>query len=157
VRIIVKLDDSDFVAKDDVRKNLLFPILWEHAGDVYPRKDWIDFGCIIIGWWVTTVVKFLRGHDEGSFSFMDGPYALLAKFDRQTRIVTLHLQGTDKTWYVNIIEIMEALSQNIDIVYEKFEQEGVGEYDKEVFRKYTAIIQNNLLELRQAQFDRSSP
>lgn len=81
---------------------------------------------------------------------MDGPYSLLASFDRHSRKLTLKPRGTDITWKINIIELIEVLSQAIAIVYEEFLKRGVDEKDKVVFRKYSKILQESLSELRKA-------
>jgi hypothetical protein len=149
MKVIIKLDDISFAGAKKPLRKVLFPIFWEHEGNYYPSDDWMDFGCVIIGWWVNTLVQLLQGSNEEKFSFMDGPYSLNAKFNQPTGIVNLYPEGTDKTWSIDIIEILKSLSQSIDLICEKFEEEGLNEHDKEVFKKYSAIIQNHLLEPRQ--------
>lgn len=38
----------------------IFTIYWEHEGRAYPADDWIDFGTVILGWWLVQAKTIVR-------------------------------------------------------------------------------------------------
>lgn len=56
--------------------NPVFSIYWEHNGVTYPEVGWIDFGSIILSWWLVAATSLLNGSRAEEFLFMDGPYQL---------------------------------------------------------------------------------
>lgn len=69
-------------------------------------ENWSDFGDVILSWWVTTVVQLIEGADESEFLFMDGPYSVQAKYNRQTGIVELIPKESDTVWKMPIVELI---------------------------------------------------
>lgn len=147
MNIRVKMDNYNFPNIGEVRENFQFEIYWEHDGLFYPMEHWVDFGCILVGWWVSTVIKLLRGNSEGSFAFMDGPYSLLAKLDQNTQTLSLQPRGMNITWEMNFTELLVALSQAVSLIHEKLIEREVSEEDKTIFRRYSEILQESLLKI----------
>lgn len=54
----------------------IFGIYWTHNGVSYPEKGWIDFGSIVLDWWLIAATALLNSSREEDFVFMDGPYRL---------------------------------------------------------------------------------
>ena len=70
---------------------LLFSISIADANSHYPEEAWMDFGCVILGWWITACLNLINGSKEETMRFMDGPYALIAL----VRASTLTLRSSE--------------------------------------------------------------
>ncbi len=56
--------------------NPVFVIYWTHNGTAYPEEGWIDFGSVVLSWWLVAAASLLNGSRMEEFLFMDGPYQL---------------------------------------------------------------------------------
>lgn len=84
-----------------------FTIYWTHSQEAYPNEDWLDFGSVIIGWWLIAATSLLHGALEEEFLFMDGPYALAVRpFGNQYHI---SMQGRSELWKVERTSFMNEL------------------------------------------------
>lgn len=53
-------------------------IYFEENSNYFPEKGWNDFPVIILGWWISSFLKFVKQISETfEFCFMDGPYKLV--------------------------------------------------------------------------------
>ncbi len=147
MNIRIKIDERDFPVDNGIRENLMFEISWEHDGIYYPTKNWVDFGCIVLGWWVSTIIKLLRGDDEGNFAFMDGPYAIAVKINRESMELELMPKGINVAWKVHLTELIEVMIQAISVVYKEFVLREVQEEDKIILKKYSDILKDYLQDL----------
>lgn len=44
----------------------------EVGESVFPHRDWIDFPCVVLGWWILLI----RSREDGQLLFMDGPHSV---------------------------------------------------------------------------------
>jgi hypothetical protein len=117
-----------------------FEIFFEYNGEFYPKEHWTDFGCIVLGWWVTTIIKIFRGElDECNFSFMDGPYSLSVRLDKDAQILFLQPGNTNKIWTVDFIEFVEQLILAVRSISDFFES-SLEYSDKLILSKYLDIL-----------------
>ena len=50
------------------------PLYFEFGDYQFPEAGWSDFPVVILGWWLESYSKFLKGwQDTAEFQFMDGP------------------------------------------------------------------------------------
>lgn len=89
MKIKVEFDDSQLVKYREGQGQLLFEVTMQEGSNEYPMSHWSDFGYVVLGWWRGTVIRLLEGDNEGEFDFMDGPYCVKAKYDRDTGKVQL--------------------------------------------------------------------
>ncbi len=62
-----------------------------------------------MGWWVTALRRLAGGAEHERFLFMDGPFAVDARYDREMDEVQLAPQGESFTWQVRLGELAAAL------------------------------------------------
>lgn len=51
-------------------------IFWEHDGRFFPGRDWFDNMNVLLGWWLTALLK-IELDEPADFSFMEGSYQLV--------------------------------------------------------------------------------
>lgn len=145
IKAIIK--DEDLLTQN-VKDKLIFTIFWQHNEISYPSKDWEDFGCVVIGWWVSTVIQFLAGENEGEFSFMDGPYSISAKYNQDSEALVLFPEQTNSVWEIQLRIIINALISTVNYIYKKFSDNNVHEEDLLIFKQYLEALEDCLLQLK---------
>jgi hypothetical protein len=144
MEIRIEFDEQELVRFVDGKGPLLFEVSWENNGIYYPMKHWSDFGNVILGWWFVTTVELLKGANEGDFSFMDGPYSLKAKYNRQTGIVELLPEKRDFVWNIPIIDLVKKLIQALDKTCEELAKRGIGQKEQASLTQCSTILKNYL-------------
>lgn len=146
MNIKVKFDDRLLPRFIEGTSPLLFEITWEHDRVEYPMKNWSDFGLVVLGWWIAIALKFFKGEERGEFLFMDGPYSVAAKYDRETGELELSPKGLDVIWKVQYIDFVKALIDAVQRVDEELVKRGIGEKERLVIEKYSAILKGCLVQ-----------
>jgi hypothetical protein len=111
--------DHELMLKYERRDSpLVFGIWWNHNGLDYPEHGWIDFGVVVIGWWFTSISSLWKGTPRTRFSFMDGPYGIVAKrmSGKKNTIVELLPEGENVTWYIMLDELTQRIVKAADEV-----------------------------------------
>lgn len=106
----------------------IFDIHWSCDGETYPSHDWIDFGAVILGWWIVAGERLLRGSKEERFLFMDGPYELRAR--RQDSSLQISATYQPLLWTVPLQELMVELIRAADTVSQELLRLGIAEQDR---------------------------
>lgn len=146
MNIKVEFDDRLLSRFIDGTDPLLFEITWECDRIEYPMKNWSDFGLVVLGWWIAIAIKFFKGEDRGEFLFMDGPYSVTAKYNRETDELELSPKGLDVIWKVQYIDFVKALINAVKRVDEELAKRVIGEKERQVIEKYSAILEGCLVE-----------
>jgi hypothetical protein len=146
MNIKVNFDDSLLSRFIEGSSPLLFEITWEHDRVEYPMKNWSDFGLVVLGWWIAIALKFFKGDDRGEFLFMDGPYSVTAKYNRETGELELSPKGLDVIWKVQYIDFVKMLIDAVQRVDGELAKRGIGEKERLVIEKYSAILKGCLVE-----------
>ena len=146
MNINVEFDDRLLPRFIEGTSPLLFKITWECDRVEYPMKNWSDFGLVVLGWWIAIALKMFKGDDGGEFLFMDGPYSVAAKYDRETGELELSPKGLDVIWKVQYIDFVKALIDAVQRVDEELVKRGIGEKERQVIEKYSAILKGCLVE-----------
>ena len=79
MKLHVRFDDEIIQRYTARGSNPFFAIYWTHEGVAYPEEQWLDFGSVILSWWLRAARELLAGADEVELDFMDGPYTLTAR------------------------------------------------------------------------------
>lgn len=79
MRLVLDFDDETLRRYDARGAPLLFYVAVEHDGVYFPDRQWLDFGCVVLGWWTMAILRLLEGSEEEDLCFMDGPYTLRAR------------------------------------------------------------------------------
>jgi len=72
----VQFDGSLLSEYEKRGSSKLFGIWWTFGRTAYPEEGWLDFGAVILGWWIVALMKLLAGEPRVELLFMDGPFAL---------------------------------------------------------------------------------
>ncbi len=100
--------DDDLIRKYVEREaDPFFGICWLHNGIAYPEAEWLDFGSVILGWWLMTATSLVRGSLEEEFLFMDGPYALSVR--SRNNLYHISMEGRSESWTVERTSFMNEL------------------------------------------------
>lgn len=138
--IKVEFDDEQLVWFKNGEGSLFFEVTWEDKEIHYPMDNWSDFGDIVLGMWITTILELLEGANEGEFLFMDGPYLVKAKYYRKTGMVALSPKGLDVVWNMQLTELVKKLIQALDKAREELAKREIREKQQAGFEKYSAIL-----------------
>jgi hypothetical protein len=95
MRIKATIDNGNVRGTSNIREHLRFEIFWSDNSSFYPTENWHDFGCIIIGWWITTLDSLLKKGEPSSFSFMDGPYSISVRLNDTSKKFILQPKETN--------------------------------------------------------------
>lgn len=91
----------------------LFTIYWTHGQEAYPEEGWVDFGSVVLGWWLVAAKSLLSGSGQESLLFMDGPYELSVR--PVGNLFHISMTGRSEAWKVDqtsfIHELLSAASQ----------------------------------------------
>jgi hypothetical protein len=79
----LRITFDDRIARSYVERGAspLMYIHWDFGHMQYPSDDWMDFGAVIVPWWLVNSHDMILGSEGARFSFMDGPYSIVAKRD----------------------------------------------------------------------------
>lgn len=146
MNIKVKFDERLLSKFIEGSSPLLFEITWEHDRIEYPMKNWSDFGLVILGWWIGIVIKLFKGEERGEFLFMDGPYSVTAKYDREIGELELSPKGLDVIWKVQYVDFVKMLIDAVKQVDGELAKRGIGKKERQAIEKYSAILKGCLVE-----------
>lgn len=142
MRIYTGFDESQLTKYIKKTKPTVFYITWEHDGTYYPDKKWDDFGEVILGWWLNAALRLARGTDEDEFVFMDGPFFIKARYDRETDIVELAPDGLDVVWKIPFKELTAEIIRAARQTTVELKRNGIPE--KELLGKKIEVLQEIL-------------
>lgn len=125
MRINIYFDD-DLVEKYRSRSpRILTGIYIEHEDTCYPGSDWVDFGAIVLGWWLHSVTELLKGNDGQDICFMDGPFFLRANI--KDDMLCLKSDDDKVVWEVNKTEFAKELMRASNQMAKKLNEYGFKE------------------------------
>ena len=102
---------------------VVFTIYWSHDGVSYPDKWWVDFGAVVLSWWIGALKRLLLGSVEERLSFMDGPLALTVRREGNTLNVTA--PEFSSNWITSISEIVSEITNASTLVCSKLNELGI--------------------------------
>ncbi len=95
MQLYVDFDDDLIRRYVDRGSNPIFTIYWTQDGVAYPADQWLDFGSVILSWWLAAAKSLLEGAVEAELDFMDGPFRL--KASRAGNL--LYVSADDQSWH----------------------------------------------------------
>lgn len=144
MQILLDFDEQLLKKYEHRGASLIFNITWEHDGVYYPSKNWIDFGVVVIGWWIGVINQLGQESNKSEFLFMDGPYSIEIKFDKKQGVVTLVPKGLDVVWIVSFSQLVGELISAAKRIYEEFNRIGVGKTDQISLQKGIKLLQQHV-------------
>lgn len=109
MEIHVSSDDMAIVADLERGYQPSFWISWRIDGVSYPSATWIDFGTVILNWWVQVCERLADGATFGKLMFMDGPYEIAVIRTADGKLI-LRPQGETRVWTVSLLDLVDALT-----------------------------------------------
>lgn len=155
--LILNFNKQTLLEYEERGSPLVFEINWKLGDQYYPMKNWTDFGVVIIGWWVVTVVDQLPIEDEGKLHFMDGPYFIKLNYKQQQGVVELSLDESQSSlpvaykWNITYKDLLSKLLQAVIKIKTELEQNNIGEKRQKertmlrqcITKLETALAENN--------------
>ena len=135
MNINIRFDNELLKRYSDRRDNLLFTIFISNGDINYPSEDWLDFGTIILGWWLYQSGKLLDGNEAVEFLFMDGPYKVKITQTDAVDTCRIDIEDWDISWSVSISELVNELIRATNYVCRYLKQAGIGEKERRSLTK----------------------
>jgi len=120
--------DDDLVKRYMERgRSPVFTIYWTQDQVAYPEDGWMDFGSVILSWWLVAAKSLLGGMAEADLPFMDGPFRLKAHLIGNL----LYVSADDQSWqwHIPMVAFVNELLKGANQVQRKFDELGV--FDEE--------------------------
>ena len=127
MRLHVSFDDSLIKKYVERGSSPLFTIYWTHEGMAYPEDQWMDFGSVILSWWLVAARSLLESAAKADFLFMDGPYCL--EIRRVNDRVYVSAEDSSVQWQISTEDFAAELLRVADTIQKKFAELGIS--DKE--------------------------
>jgi len=107
MEIKVAFDEERMRRYHDRGSPLFFGIHWARQEEAYPADNWLDFGAVILGWWLGAAAKLVEGSTEQKFSFMDGSFSLTAR--REGDLLRITGETEPVAWTIPLEEVTAAV------------------------------------------------
>ncbi len=127
MKLCVDFDDALIEKYARRGSNPLFTIYWKQGDAAYPEEQWLDFGSVIIGWWLVAAKLLLEGAIQAEFPFMDGPYRL--KAHRTDNMVHFSADKEAWVWRTPIDTFVTELLDAADKVQQKLVDLGISDQE----------------------------
>lgn len=105
--ICTEFDDLILQDYDSRGANAFFGLRIKFDETCFPDQKWMDFGGVVLGWWMFQYVRLRNDEVDVSFSFMDGPFRL--NLSRSNDDVTFTLPSGEVVGKALMPEIEESL------------------------------------------------
>lgn len=124
---------------------LVFEIAWEHNSVIYPAPGWVDFGSVILAWWMRAAVELFEGAHHTDFLFMDGPYGFQAQYQEASGLVLLKPRNQFWEWVVPLDTIAQELVKAGNRIIRELYEVNLGEEDRRSLEDGIARIKRTIL------------
>ena len=104
-----------------------FTIYWTSGQDAYPEEAWMDFGEVVLSWWLVTARQLVDGAQGGDLFFMDGPFRL--RLSAVGDKITVSAADLDRPWRVTLDDLVLELLTGAKCIQSRLEEQGLA--DKE--------------------------
>lgn len=128
MELCTRFDDEliqEYVARD---AKPIFTIYWEHEGRAYPADDWIDFGTVILDWWLIHAESLIRDGTPARLDFMDGPYCL--HITRFGQVLRIEAEIHEFVWECTLQEFIKSMRTATWSVIRRLDDLGLEEHDR---------------------------
>jgi hypothetical protein len=156
MKIKVEFDDSQLARYQQGQGQLLFEITMQDGSTEYPMPHWSDFGYVVLGWWRGTILQLLNGEDEGEFDFMDGPYCIQARYERETgkvELIPLDEFGQEEgiVWTTTMAVLITQLIQALGKACQELEKRQLGKREQSFMKEAILTLESYLPQVEPAK------
>lgn len=147
----IKVEFDDELLKEYEKRNSspFFKIVIEQEGQFYPSKNWMDFGAVILNWWIDGLLHLLNSGRCQEFLFMEGNYEIKIRHRRSSKMMELQPLGIETIWKISPEAIAESVLQAAETVIKKLAQLDIGKRERKA-------LKNSAEQLRKVLSDRIS-
>jgi hypothetical protein len=131
---------------EDRGSSSFFTIFWQHTQESYPTDSWMDFGAILLGWWIVATLKLLRGERHQDLVFMDGPYRLSLELGDDGSTITCTAPNSTIRWITSLDELANEVRSSALAVIRQLEQFGIDQKERRALQIGLAQLQKSLEE-----------
>lgn len=111
MRIVLRFDPAEMVRRAQRGTPLVFGIALEHEGGFFPSEDWVDFGAVLLAWWLAAGARLSASGGTEELQFMDGPYSVRVERPAGTDTVRLSAAAAALEWQLPFADFIGALTQ----------------------------------------------
>lgn len=147
MKININFQEQGLVRLDSNCENISFGINWQDQDIYYPDKNWSDLGIAVLSCWIGTIIELIEEKDEGQFPFLDGPYFLIAKYNRRTGMLHLSPKGVNTQSVVKLADFINELIIAINQIKQELTQRNIREKDKKALEKGLVILNKYLFKI----------
>jgi len=79
MKLNIDFDDALIKKYAGRGRSPLIALYWTHDGQAYPENGWLDFGSVVLSWWLVAAKSLVEGAAEVELPFMDGPFRLMIR------------------------------------------------------------------------------
>jgi len=127
MKIVTSFDDDVLKQYESRGSSAFFTIFFEEAGNAYPSASWMDFGGVIVGWWIMATIQLLNGESPQNFYFMDGPFCLKMELASDREKVTCSNDKEAICWTISLVDLVAELKRAANTVIRHLSQMNVDE------------------------------
>lgn len=113
MQLHVVFDDELLLKYHQRNSPLFFEIYFENEGKFYPEEHHMDFGEVILYWWITETIDCIEKHKLPKFIFMEGNYQLITGVDKATGLLSTNV-GLVSLLHEGMDMLQEATRKVID-------------------------------------------
>lgn len=146
MQVVMRFHEDLMLKDEKVRSILSTGIWWEHHGYCYPETEWIDNGNIILGWWLSAILRLMMYSDDETLFFMEGEYSLRLRINRNDATVQIALEEDDVTWTCSLLEIANAVCDATLLLCDELARLRIRESERAGLMKIVGEVRRALAE-----------
>jgi hypothetical protein len=127
MKIFTGFDDAVLAQYEHRGSSAYFKIYCQEGGKCYPSKLWMDFGTVILGWWIVAVTKLAHGESPQELRFMDGPYCLTLELSKDGCALMCSNTKDSIYWEIDFLSFVSELKLAAHKVIRHLSNVGVDE------------------------------
>ena len=143
MKLSYRVDEPLLMEYHKRKSPVLIYIWWESSGEYYPESNWMDFGIVILSWWIAATNKLYSGSKREELIFMDGPYRLYLHSEVSELIVKS--KDTHIEWRTTIEDLAFELIRVGDEICSVLDRMNVKDSDSKSLLNSLDKLKNNAL------------
>jgi hypothetical protein len=93
----------------------------------------MDFGVVILDWWIVAAHRLLNGSTKEDFQFMDGPYCISIR--AEDNFVFLSSKGVSDDWTASLEELISELLGGARLVTAELARLNIAHRERDILER----------------------